>query len=226
MVKRVSLAVLLAAFSISLALAESPVVPGSFSVPAGTMLHCRTNQTITTMLNKQGDTFTINVTEPVMIDGKAAIPVGASLFGRITYIQRPGRISGVGKMRLTIDRMVLPDGRGYTLAATLMTAYGEKNLKVEGSEGIVNGPSSRRADFEEIGAGTVGGTLLGLMFAHPAVGATVGLTATTVDRLRRRGKELTIPIGTQLNYQLTRTLAISHDGLQTTASNQVHADGE
>jgi hypothetical protein len=30
--------------------------------------------------------------------------------------------------------------------------------------------------------------------------------------MRRRGKDLTIPIGTELNYQLTRDLAIARTG--------------
>jgi hypothetical protein len=226
MVKRVLLAVLIATVAIPLAYAETPVKTGSFSVPAGTLLHCRINQTITTMLNKQGDAFTINVTEPVTLNGQVAIPVGASLSGRITFIERPGRIAGVGQMRLTVEQITLPDGRGFPLAATLITAYGVENVKVVGNEGLVKGPNSHRPDFEEIGAGTVGGTLLGLMFAHPLVGATLGLTATTLDRMRRRGKELTIPIGTQLNYQLTRELAINRDAPRTTASNQVHNAGK
>ena len=227
MVKRVLLSVLLAAISIPLAFAEAPPSEArELSVPAGTMLHCRTNQTITTMLNKQNDAFTIQVTEPVMINGQVAIPTGSSLFGRITMVERPGRIKGVGQMRLFLQQITLPDGRTFPLAATLITAYGEKNLKVVDSEGLVKGPNSHRADLEEIGAGTVGGTLLGLMFAHPVVGAAIGLTATTADRMRRRGKELTIPIGTQLNYQLTRELAINRTAPRTTASNQVRVSGE
>ena len=227
MVKRVLLSLLLAAFSIPLALAEAPSTEArEISVPAGTMLHCRINQTITTMLNKQNDAFTIQVTEPVMINGQVAIPIGSSLFGRITMVERPGRIKGVGQMRLIVQQITLPDGRIFPLAATLLTAYGEKSVKVVDNEGLVKGPNSHRADFEEIGAGTAGGALLGLMFAHPIVGATIGLTATTVDRMRRRGKELTIPIGTQLNYQLTRELAINRTAPRTTASNEVHVSGE
>ncbi len=227
MVKRVFLSAVLAAIAIPLAFAETArSETREVSVPAGTMLHCRTNQTITTMLNKQGDSFTINVTEPVMIDGQVAIPSGASLFGRITMVERPGRIKGVGQMRLNLQQITLPDGRTFPLAASLLTAYGEKGVKVVDNEGLVKGPNSRLPDFEEIGAGTLGGTLLGLMFAHPLVGATIGLTATTVDRMRRRGKELTIPIGTQLNYQLTRELAINGTAPRTTASNEVHAAGE
>jgi hypothetical protein len=219
MVKCALLAVFLATAGISFA--EAPVGTEAFSVPAGTLLHCRTNQTLTTKLNKQGDAFTINIAEPVSVNGHVAIPVGSSIFGRIMLMERPGRIAGVGQMLLTVQQITLPDGRTFPLAATLVTAYGVENVKV-GNEGLVKGPNSHVPDFEEIGAGTVGGTLLGLIFAHPFVGATVGATATTVDRMRRRGKELTIPIGTQLNYQLMRELAITHNASRATAANQVH----
>jgi hypothetical protein len=226
MVKRALLAVLLAAVGISLVYAGTPADTEPFSVPAGTMLHCRTTQTLTTKLNARGDAFTLNVTEPVSINGHEAIPVGSSLTGRITLMARPGRIAGVGQMRLTVEQITLPDGRSFPLGATLLTAYGADNVKVVGSEGLIKGPNSHVPDFEEIGAGTAGGTLLGLLFAHPFVGATVGLTATTVDRMRRRGKDLTITVGTQLNYQLTRELAISNNAPQATAANQVHSAGE
>jgi hypothetical protein len=112
-------------------------------------------------------------------------------------------------MRLTVMQITLPDGRAFPFAATLMSVYGPNPVKVTGNEGLVKGPSSRRGDAEEIGAGGVGGTLIGLICGHPLIGATVGLTATTVDRLRRRGKELTIPVGTEMNYQLTRELAVN-----------------
>lgn len=226
MVKRALLAAFLVTAGISLAFAETPVPTEPLAVPAGTMLHCRTVQTLTTKLNFQGDAFTLNVAEPVSVNGRVAIPAGATLAGKITRLERPGRIKGVGQMRLTIEQITLPDGRIFPLNATLMTAYGAENVKVVGNEGLVKGPNSRFADFEEIGAGTAGGTFLGLLFAHPVVGATVGLTATTIDRMRRRGKDLTIPVGTQLNYQLTRELTIAHNAPRTSAANQIHGAGE
>jgi hypothetical protein len=226
MVQRALLAVLLVTAGISLANAETPVETEPLSVPAGTMLHCRTTQTLTTRLNARGDAFTISVAEPVSINGNVAVPAGATLAGRITFMERPGRIKGVGEMRLTVEHLTLPDGRSFPLSATLMTAYGPGRMKVVGSEGLIKGPTSHAPDVEEIGAGTAGGALLGLIFDHPVIGATVGFTATTVDRLRRRGKDLTIPVGTQLNYQLTHALDIGNNAAQTTAENQVRSAGE
>jgi hypothetical protein len=226
MVKRALLVVLLAAAAISISQAETPELKDSLAVPAGTLLHCRTTQTLTTKLNAAGDGFTFTVTEPVMMNGHAAIPVGSTLAGRIAMIERPGRIKGVGQMRLRVDNIALPNGRTFPLGASLMTAYGVNNVKVVGSEGLVKGPSSRGADLKEIGAGTAGGAILGLIFAHPLVGATVGAAATTVDRMRRRGKDLTLPVGTDLNYQLTRELAIDGNATQTSASILDHGAGK
>ncbi|MBZ5669943.1 MAG: hypothetical protein LAO04_09450 [Acidobacteriia bacterium] len=225
MVKRALLAVILAAAGILLAYAETPGRGEQFSIPAGTILHCRVTQTLTTKLNYQGDAFAATVSEPVMVDGREAIPVGSTLEGRIAQMDKPGRVKGVGQMRLTVEQLRFPDGRNLPLSAVLMTAYGAENAKVVGSEGLVKGPSSRVPDMQEMGGGTAGGTLLGLLFHHPFIGATFGVTATTIDRLRRRGKDLTIPAGTQLNYQLTRALEISHSAAQTSAMNRLRGAG-
>jgi hypothetical protein len=225
MVKRALLAVFLAATGISLAYAETPGRGRLFSIPAGTVLHCRVTQTLSTKLNYQGDAFSLTVSEPVMIEGREAIPVGSTLVGRIAQMDRPGRVKGVGQMRLAVEQLRFPDGRSLPLSAVLMTAYGADNAKVVGSEGLVKGPSSRRPDLEEIGGGTAGGTLLGLLFHHPFIGATFGITATAIDRLRRRGKDLTIPAGTQLNYQLTRALEIPHGPAQPSTLSRLRSPG-
>jgi hypothetical protein len=223
MVNRALLAVFLAAAGIPLAFAEAPAKGEPFSIPAGTMLHCRVTHTLTTKLNYLGEAFTTSVSEPVMLNGREVIPVGATVQGRIAQMDKPGRIKGIGQMRLNVEQITFPDGRSFPLSAVLMTAYGAENAKVVGNEGLVKGPSSRGPDVREIGAGTAGGTLLGLIFGHPFLGTTFGATATTIDRLRRRGKDLTLPAGTQLNYQLTRALEITRGVPETRAANQVHS---
>jgi len=225
MVKRALLAVFLAFAGIFPAYAETPAKGEPLSIPAGTTLHCRVTQTLTTKLNYQGDAFTLTISEPVLADGREAIPVGSTLQGRIAQMDKPGRIRGVGQMRLTLEQITFPDGRRFPLSAALLTAYGADKVKVVGSEGLVKGPSSRTPDLEEIGAGTTGGTLLGLIFAHPFIGAAFGATATTVDRMRRRGKDLTLPAGTQLNYQLTRGLEISPDAPRASAADHARGAG-
>jgi hypothetical protein len=219
MVKRALLAVFLAAVTVSLAYADDLANGDALSIPVGTLLHCRVTQTLTTKLNFQGDAFNATVSEPVMLNGHEAVPVGTILHGRIVQLDRPGRIKGVGEMRLTTEQLTFPDGRVLPLSAVLVTEYGADDAKVVGSEGLIKGPSSRPMEIGEIGAGTAGGVVLGLILGHPLIGATVGFTAAAVDRVRRHGKDLTLPAGTQLNYQLVRALELNHTAPQTSAEN-------
>ena len=141
MVKRAFLAALLTVSGLSLAEAVLGAGGERVSIPAGTMLHCRMTQTLTTKLNYQGDTFSARVSEPVRVNGQDFIPVGAIVEGRVVRLARPGRIVGVAEMRLTAERITFPDGRSFPLDAHLMTVYGAEKAKVVGSEGTIKGPS-------------------------------------------------------------------------------------
>lgn len=205
MVKRVLLSTLLASF---LAL---PAAAEQFVLPAGSPLHCRLTQAVSTKLNFQGDAFTATVTEPVVINGHQAVPYGSTVQGRIAWMQRPGRVKGAGAMQLAVDKITFPDGRSFPVAASLVTTYGAEGAKMNGTEGLVTGPTSRLKDLEEVGIGMGGGGFMGTMFGgfHGAViGGAIGGAAALADTLRKRGPDLTLPTGTELNYQLTHELVI------------------
>lgn len=209
MVKRVllsvSLLVLCVSFSLRSAWAEK------ITIPAGSALHCRLTQTITTQLNVEGDPFTANVSEPVTIDGHVVIPVGAKIEGRIAHVQRPGHFRGVGEMRLAAEKVVMPDGTTNPISAILSAVYGAESAAVKGDEGGVRGPNARVKNLEEIGAGMGGGGVVGTLFGGltgTVVGGAIGGVAGYLDTVRKRGPDLALPAGTQLNYQLTRELVI------------------
>jgi hypothetical protein len=215
MVKRALLFVVAVFLSVSLGQAET------FSIPAGSTLHCRLSQTISTKLNFEGDAFTATVTEPYMVNADHIIPTGSTITGKIAEMQRPGRVKGVGHMRLRADQITLPDGHSYALNAVLLTAYGAEGVKVEGDEGSLKGPHSRMNDLKEVGIGMGGGGFLGTLIGgvHGAViGGAIGGAAGLVDTLRKRGKDLTLPSGTELNYQLTSPLVVDTQVPAVTAS--------
>jgi len=215
MVKRALLCLFLTVWVVG-ALQAEPL-----TVAAGTKLNCRLTQTLSTKSNFQNDPFQARVSEPLFIGSDMVIPVGSTIEGRIAWLVRPGRIRGVGEMRLDIDRVTLPDGRSLTMSAVLTNAYGAPGAKVRDEEGYVKGPSSRLRDAQEAGLGMGGGGLLGLMIGGPhgaVVGGAIGGAAGIADSLRRRGTDLTLPTGTQLEYQLTRELVVASDAPRETAA--------
>lgn len=217
MVKRALLSGLLLLAGLSFARAEN------FSIPAGTTIHCRLTQALSTKLNFQGDPFRATVTEPYVVNGREIIPVGSTIEGRIAELTRPGRIRGVGEMQLTVSQIIFPDGRLFPLNAALLSTYGAEGVKVTGEEGIVKGPSSRIRDVEEIGLGIGGGGVLGTIIGgvHGAfIGGVIGGAAGLADTFRRRGKELTLPTGTELNYQLTHDLVVDNQAPRASVSQE------
>ncbi len=210
MVKRALMVVLLVASSWSV------VWGASYTIPAGTVLNCRLSQTLTTKLNNQGQAFTASIAEPLMINGQEAIPIGTTVRGRISSLDRPGRIKGVGRMMLSPETLSLPNGRTFTLKAVLLHAYGAPGAQVVGSEGLVKGPDAHRGDLLEIGIGTGGGTFLGTLVGglHGGfVGGLIGGSVALADRLRRRGPDLALPTGTELKFQLTQQLTVTGSGI-------------
>jgi hypothetical protein len=223
MVKRALLGILLTVLCVSVARAET------FAVPAGTTLHCRLLQTLSTKLNFRGDSFVATVSESLVIDGRHIIPAGSTVEGRISWLARPGRIKGAGEMRLDAEKVNFPDGRSLAVNAVLVNVYGAEGAKVAGEEGSVKGPRSRLKDLEEIGVGMGGGGFLGTLiggFHGAVIGGAIGGAAGLADTLRRRGTELTLPTGTQLNYQLTRELVIQGGTPHETASRLSPAPGQ
>ncbi|HKS95457.1 MAG TPA: hypothetical protein VJV74_04910, partial [Terriglobia bacterium] len=100
-------------FLLAVVLALGAVTALAQNIPAGTLIHCRLMQTLSTRVNYPGDAFTAGVSEPVMLNGRTVIPVGATLTGRVATLRRPGRVKGVGEMRLLADRITFADGRSF-----------------------------------------------------------------------------------------------------------------
>jgi hypothetical protein len=211
-------------FSVAVLLSVSFGRAETFTIPSGTTIHCRLTQAISTKLNYQGDQFAATVTEPYVVNGEQIIPVGSTITGRIADLMRPGRIRGVGEMRLAPEQITFPDGRTTQFNAVLLTAYGADGVKVDSMEGLVKGPSSRMHDIKEVGLGMGGGGFLGTILGGvhgTLIGGIIGGGAALADTLRKRGQDLTLPTGTELNYQLTRPMLVvqtSH-ALTTTSQN-------
>jgi hypothetical protein len=197
------------------------------TVAAGTKFNCRLTQTLSTKSNFQNDPFQARISEPLFIGNDMIIPIGSMIDGRIAWLVKPGRIRGVGEMRLDIDHVTMPDGRTLTLNAVLTNAYGAPGAKVHDEEGYLKGPSSKLRDVQEVTLGMGGGGFVGLLIGGPhgaIIGGAIGAGAGIADSMRRRGTDLTLPTGTQLEYQLTRELVVAADAPRQTAAVSVKSE--
>jgi hypothetical protein len=179
------------------------------SVPEGTSLKVKLETTISTFSSKVGDPFQGKISEPVMVDGKALIPAGAIVEGRVTKLNEPRRIKGKPTIGIFPENIVMPDGQRYMLNAVLV------DTDIKGTdvneEGMFKGPGHDRRDQIEVAAGTGAGMLIGgLIGGGPGllIGGAVGAGATTTHWLVQRHSAV-MPSGTQLMLELSRPMTMS-----------------
>ncbi len=183
---------------------EVSYVPTNDSVlviPTDTELILELIDELSTESSKEGDKFTARIVSPMEMNG-------AIVEGRISKIQKPGRIKRRSEMLLSFDRIVLNEGRWSNFNAILVEVLPVKgdNVKRVDTEGTVEGKSSVKGDATKIGGATGAGALIGVIAGGPvgaavgaAVGASFGVGAVVVER----GKHIRLNKAQQLRIKST-----------------------
>jgi len=188
-------------------LATTAVAQNNVSLPAGTAVKVKLENTLATFSSKTGDAFSGRVTEAVMLHGKEVIPVGATVQGRVTRVAEPRRIAGKPTIGIFPETVVLPNGERYMLNATLVDTSVHHGTDVN-DEGQFKGKGHDGKDMTEIGMGTGGGMLVGGLIGGGKgvlIGGMVGATATVTHWLSKRNSAV-LPAGTELVMELSRPM--------------------
>ena len=183
----------------------------SYLVPEGTRIQVRLESTLNSRTSRQGDRFTVRVVESVQVRGKEAIPVGTTVEGRVGEVRQAGRIKGRAEVNLSYERLIFPNGVSETIIASQAELDDTQEEDMDRREGTVLGPSTRKRNAAEIGAGAAIGAGIGAIAGGrkgAVIGAGAGGLIGLVDVLRRGGKEIEIPAGTLMVIRLDRPLTI------------------
>jgi hypothetical protein len=182
----------------------------NLSLPAGTAVKMKLENTLATFTSKTGDPFSGRVTEAVVMDGKTVIPIGATVQGRVTKVNEPRRIAGKPTIGILPETVVLPNGEKYALSASLVDTSLRSGTDVN-EEGQFKGAGHDRKDLTEVGLGTGGGMLIGGLAGGGKgvlIGGTIGATATVAHWLSKHRSAM-LPAGTELVMELSRPMTMS-----------------
>jgi hypothetical protein len=149
------------------------------SLPAGTQVEVRVNESLSSAKAKVGDRFTGTLAKAVVANGRTVFPKGSSVSGRIFAVERSGRLSNPGELRLELQT-VRSGGRTYRLAAEPF---------------IIRGESHTKSNVGKIGGGTAVGAIIGAIAGGgkgAAIGAGVGAATGTGVAAATGKKEATV----------------------------------
>jgi hypothetical protein len=102
------------------------------TIPDGTKLRVRLDQTISSGTAEQGQAVELSVTEAVKVNDQTVIPEGARVTGTVTEAQEKRHMGRAGKLDFSIDRVRASDGEWIPLRYTI-------NKKSGGSHAVSTG---------------------------------------------------------------------------------------
>jgi hypothetical protein len=189
----------------NLQLSEVSRVPPPNVIPKGTVIPIQLIAKLSTKTLKEGDGVYGMTIFPITVNNEILIPVGSNIKGKVTQVQRPGKVKGKAGLALSFQTLILPSGSTIPLYASLAGSSEAAST----TEGKLEGDSSIKDDAATVAKTTavpagIGGVVSG---AHGArVGAGLGATAGLATVLLTRGKDLVLDRGTTLEIVLDRPL--------------------
>jgi len=172
------------------------------SLPAGTTMTARLDQTLGTKSSKVGDQFTATTTQAVTAqNGQTLVPSGATVYGHVTGLHSPTVTGEQAVIRLDFDSIAV-SGRRYPFKASINSVA---------PVGQTTGSTS--ATVRAATAGGAAGAVLGAVLSGGdldkiVAGGLLGAAAGTVISLGRGDVESVLPAGSTLTVQSTESVAL------------------
>jgi hypothetical protein len=174
-----------------------PPTPHTVTIPAGTLVSVRLNQTLTTEKSRAGDSFSATLDQPLIIDGFAIAERGAHVQGKVLEVQEAGRVKGVAMLAVGLTRLHTSDGQ---------------DVQIQTERFSKEGPTSKADDVKKIGAGAAIGAAIGAIAGGgkgAAIGAGVGGAAGGGVVAATRGKPAELPVETRLTFRLQNPVTLT-----------------
>jgi len=158
-----------------------PQAPRSVTLPAGSLISVRLDESLSSERNQPGDSFRAVLDQPLAADGFVVAERGARVQGRIVEAERAGRVKGLSRLVLELTQLTTSDGQRVKVQTETFSRQGE---------------SSKGSDATKIGAAAV-------------IGAGAGGAAGTGGVMATRGKEAQLAIETRLSFRLRDAVTLT-----------------
>ncbi len=165
------------------------------TVAAGETIDIQFRETLSSHTSQAGEPFRARITQPVLVNGKTAIPAGTAILGRVLEAEPAKKIGGRARLTLDFESLVLANGATYPIDAV----FSQKGKSQTGKDAAI------------IGGATLGGAVLGKQVGGDTgtiIGAVAGGIGGAFAAKKTKGKPVEVPAGTEMILELTRPVTI------------------
>jgi len=190
--------------------------PNRLVIPSGTKVPIVLKHAISTKGSREGDAVYAETTFPVVLNDRVVIPPGTYVQGRITHIQRAGRVKGRAEVLMHFTTLIYPSGYTVVMPGALQNAPGVDKADVKDDEGTVREDGQTG---EKVGKaaqagleGATGGAIIGGLSSGSGtgagIGAGVGGAAGVVIAMLSRGNDVKMDVGTSIEMVIQRDVPL------------------
>src|ERR1700693_5839825 len=172
-----------------------PEPPKALIVPAGTVLTVRLGQAVGSKISSPGQTFTATLASAVSVDGKTAIPAGASASGTVVDAKPLGRFKGGASLQLKLTSITVGGSDRAISTSSVVRAE--------------SGKGKRTAVLA--GGGAALGALIGGLAGGgkgAGIGALAGGGAGTGGAAFTGNKDVVLPAESALSFKLEQPIEV------------------
>ena len=168
------------------------------TIPAGTTMRVRLESNVGSDISSARDSVRGRLVQPLVIDGRTAVPSGSAVSGNVVEALEAGRVKGRGRLSLRFTS--LTSGRtddSYRLHTRTWTKIA---------------PATKGEDAAKIALPAAGGAVVGALTGGKkgaAIGAAVGGGAGTAVVLSTRGKDVRLGEGAIIVVRLSEPLVVN-----------------
>jgi len=189
----------------------SAAKPGMLIIPAGTMVPLALKQAISTKTAKEGDPVYCETTFPFVLNDKIVIPAGTYVQGKISRIQRAGRVKGRAELLMHFTSMIYPSGYTVMLPGSVENMPGAERTSMKDAEGTVRQDGEKGKDVGTIASTATTGAVIGGLSAGgkgAGIGAGIGGVAGLAVAMLSRGNDVRLQPGTSIEMVIQREVSV------------------
>jgi len=196
--------------------------PNATVIPAGTKIPLLLKQAISTKNAREGDAVYAETAFPFVVNDRILVPAGTYIQGKISRVERAGRMKGRAEILMHFTSMIYPSGYTVMLPGSVENTPGADNKGVKDKEGTIRQDSDTGKKIEDAAkggayGGAVGGIGGGLATGGingARIGAGAGAAAGIAWALLKRGNDVKLDVGTSIEMEVQREIALDASRIQ------------